>query len=45
MDWMPVYSERNSIRKNAAFPVWRLGNTAEPEFLRQAGCARYIWKC
>lgn len=45
MAWLPVYSERNSIRKNAVFPVWRLGNTAEPEFLRPAGCMRHIWKC
>ena len=42
MAWLPVYSERNSIRKNAVFPVWRPGNTAEPEFLRPAGCMRYI---
>ena len=26
-------------------PVWRPGNTAEPEFLRPAGCMRHIWKC
>ena len=45
MAWLPVYSERNSIRKNAVFPVWRLGNTAEPEFLRPAGCMQHIWKC
>lgn len=45
MAWLPVYSEWNSIRKNAVFPVWRPGNTAEPEFLRPAGCMRYIRKC
>ena len=44
MAWLPVYSERNSIRKNAMFPVWRPGNTAEPEFLRPAGCMQHIRK-
>ena len=45
MAWLPVYSERNSIRKNAVFPVWRPGNTVGAKFLRPAGCMRHIWKC
>lgn len=45
MAWLPVYSERNPVRKNAVFPVWRPGNTVEAKFLRPAGCMRHIWKC
>ena len=45
MAWLPVYSGRNPVRKNAVLSVWRPGNTVGAKFLRPTGCMRHIRKC